>query len=361
MPEDTLKPGLRAALRMHEIGTQSPYKLFFAAKGKSGASFGFMQGDLATGQPEVRPTFRNAMASAGIPATATSSLLHRLSVHLVGNPLSPEERDQVNAALLASRVLVDAMDEDILGTVYAGLDTCISRAHVADRKITPEGQILMAMWINMTGPPTKILTWIGGGDPGLNTSVPTPDVIVDGNNVRTYLRATDYYSENPGNFPHLLESLAAGIKELPSSFGTGFAAPTAATGLPQNCYVYEQATGCILAREDGLNDLLATGYSGSEKEGGKNNPSMQCERDLGPIPRGTYTIGVPFTGPSPFSLRLTPDPGNDMCGRNGFLIHGDSISLPGTASQGCIILRRPVRERIHQNELGKLIVVERLF
>lgn len=363
MPDNTLKPAIRASLRMHEIGDKSPYQLFFAAKGKSGASFGVMQGDLAAGQTEVAQTFKNAMAAAAIPSDATSSLLQRLSAHLIGNPLDPKERDQVNDALAGSSPLVDAMDEGILGKVYSGVDTCISRAHVVGREITPESQILMAMWINMTGPPSKILAWLDGGNPGLSKPVPTPGSIVDGDAVCTYLRATDYYQQNPQNFAHLIESLNAGLKGLPSSSGAaamaGVAAATAST-FPQNCYVYEQATGRIIAREDGLNDLLATGYSGSEAKGGKNNPSAQSEPNVGPIPRGKYSIGEPFTGPSPFSLRLTPDPANQMFGRDGFLIHGDSVAEPGTASHGCIILPRPIRERINKSKVDVLTVVERL-
>ena len=64
--------------------------------------------------------------------------------------------------------------------------------------------------------------------------------------------------------------------------------------------------------------------------------------------------------PSPFSLRLTPDPANDMCGRDGFLIHGDSIAHPGTASQGCIILNRLQREHIAASPVKLLRVVERI-
>jgi hypothetical protein len=52
MVDEMLKPALRVALRLHEIGDLSPYQLGFAGKGKSGASFGFMQADLAAGQPE---------------------------------------------------------------------------------------------------------------------------------------------------------------------------------------------------------------------------------------------------------------------------------------------------------------------
>lgn len=59
-------------------------------------------------------------------------------------------------------------------------------------------------------------------------------------------------------------------------------------------------------------------------------------------------------------LREGPDPANDMCGRGGFLIHGDSTADPGTASQGCIILNRSQREQIAANPVKLLRVVERM-
>src|SRR5271156_2644589 len=128
MVDETLKPALRTALRLNEIGDASPYQLSFAGKGKSGASFGFMQGDMVAGQPEVQQTFHNALEAAGIPAATIDDLAQQLSVPLVSCPLTQDERQEVNAALLASRALVDAMDEIILGKVYDSLDTCTARA-----------------------------------------------------------------------------------------------------------------------------------------------------------------------------------------------------------------------------------------
>jgi len=46
---------------------------------------------------------------------------------------------------------------------------------------------------------------------------------------------------------------------------------------------------------------------------------------------------------------IAPDPGNDMLGRTGFFIHGDSAIFPGWASAGCIvILDLAARQRIGQ-------------
>ena len=362
MPDDALKPALRAALRLHEIADKTPYRLFFAGKGKSGASFGFMQGDLAAGQPEVRQTFLNVCAAAGIGAAAAATLVQRLSVPLIVNPLDPAETQQVNDALAASSRLVDAMDEAILQKVYASLDTCLATAGAAHRGIAPKALIYMALWINMTGPPTKLLVWLGGRDPGLHRPVALPDQLVDAPAMEAYLQATDYFVENPGNLPHMLQCAAAGASLLAAPPPVGIAAPAAvpAAALPDTCFAYEQATGNIFEVAGGGRDLIDTGYSGSDQHGGKNNPLAQCVQDIGPLPRGRYTIKPPVAGPSPFSLPLTPAPDNEMCGRSGFLIHGDSIAQPGTASHGCIIVRRPTRQHIADSGIDLLVVVERL-
>ncbi len=109
--------------------------------------------------------------------------------------------------------------------------------------------------------------------------------------------------------------------------------------------MYLQSTGELF---DGEGLLVGTGYSGAGI--GRNNPALDSVHNVGPIPAGEYTIGAPEDlagGPhGPFVLRLEPDPANNMHGRDGFLIHGDAIARPGSASHGCIILPRRVRERI---------------
>lgn len=142
--------------------------------------------------------------------------------------------------------------------------------------------------------------------------------------------------------------------EMPAAEEMLFSSPRAEQ------YVYEQATGNTYVDYGGSYDFFASGYSGSADHGGKNNPDAQCEKDIGPLPRGIYQIGNPVTGPSPFSLPLKPAPENDMCGRSGFYIHGDSIAAPGRASHGCIIMKRPDRERMAASGLRKLKVVDRI-
>jgi hypothetical protein len=107
-------------------------------------------------------------------------------------------------------------------------------------------------------------------------------------------------------------------------------------------WTYVQKTGELL--RDGLH--IAVGYSGWKN--GKNNPGLQNVEEVGPIPVGKYLVGTPHDTLThgPFVLPLTPDPGNEMFGRSAFLMHGDSVVDPGTASRGCIIMSRAVRTEV---------------
>jgi Protein of unknown function (DUF2778) len=123
-------------------------------------------------------------------------------------------------------------------------------------------------------------------------------------------------------------------------------------------WTYEQTSGELF---NAAGELVGTGYSGFDV--GKNAPSWQDHHDVGPIPRGLYTIGAPFDvkipGPhGPFVLPLEPDANNEMFGRSGFLCHGDSISHAGSASHGCIIQALPVRRAIAASGDNQLHVVE---
>ena len=98
--------------------------------------------------------------------------------------------------------------------------------------------------------------------------------------------------------------------------------------------------------------FVAKGYSGGGA--GKNNPAMEGVRATGPIPRGKWKIRAPYNSPAvgPYVLPVwAADDGvfDDVHGRtkrSAFRIHGDSIRAPGTASKGCIILPRAIRQQI---------------
>jgi len=122
-------------------------------------------------------------------------------------------------------------------------------------------------------------------------------------------------------------------------------------------WIYEQATGKFRHNDE----APCVGYSGYGP--GKNQPDSQNQVGIGPIPQGAYNIGAeveddPLTinRHGPVALHLLPCTGTQTFGRSGFLMHGDNIEHPGQASHGCIILPRPVRERVRDSN-DKLLVV----
>lgn len=124
-------------------------------------------------------------------------------------------------------------------------------------------------------------------------------------------------------------------------------------------WTYEQATG-ILRNPNG--GVAGSGYSGAGA--GKNNPELENIVDVGPIPTGLYTIGEMYDatneGHGPDALPLTPDTENQMYGRSGFLMHGDSIAHPGSASEGCIIQALAVRIVVNSSSDKRLCVISGL-
>jgi len=118
-------------------------------------------------------------------------------------------------------------------------------------------------------------------------------------------------------------------------------------------WTWKQQDGALISPSG---KTITHGYSGADA--GKNNPDMQNVPNVGPIPRGLYSILFPRTTVShgPYVMPLVPDAATGTYGRSGFLIHGDSKAAPGTASHGCIILPRSVREQIWSSNDHQLTV-----
>ena len=113
-------------------------------------------------------------------------------------------------------------------------------------------------------------------------------------------------------------------------------------------WTFEQRTGKLY---DPTGKLIATGYAGGncgKNPEGKNNPEMQGVPKVGPLPVGTYTRGEVLMSShlGPFAIPLLPNSGNDMLGRGGFYMHGDTTPS-GNASEGCLIIPRAVRESFY--------------
>lgn len=114
---------------------------------------------------------------------------------------------------------------------------------------------------------------------------------------------------------------------------------------------YSQTTGHLTR----AGELVGIGYSGAGP--GRDNPAMEAVHNVGPIPKGLYSIGPAFDAPvqGPCVMRLTPV-GHDALGRTGFMIHGDNPAHD--ASTGCVVMGPGARQSIVAHSDRTLEVTE---
>ena len=106
---------------------------------------------------------------------------------------------------------------------------------------------------------------------------------------------------------------------------------------------------------------ISTGYAGGnlgKSPEGKDNPEDEGIKNVGPLPEGMYTFGTPVEHSQlgVFAIPLIPDAGNDMKGRGGFYLHGDTTP-PGNASEGCIVQPPTTRHTAWNSDDHRLQVV----
>ena len=124
--------------------------------------------------------------------------------------------------------------------------------------------------------------------------------------------------------------------------------------------IYAQATGRLWLRDEATAEKAASmgrGYSGHPPY--VNKTEAEGLVAAGPIPRGSYRLVGPFNhvrlGPVVFYLE--PAKATNLFGRSGFFIHGDNSYGNQTASHGCIVLSRAIREKIATTPVRTLVVV----
>jgi RHS repeat-associated protein len=127
-------------------------------------------------------------------------------------------------------------------------------------------------------------------------------------------------------------------------------------------WIYSQSTGKLYHQPPAIQGggppapVASGGYSGNVT--GYNNPSMNVP-NVGPILQGGWNIGTPYNSPNvgPFAIPLAPNSGTNTYGRTDFRIHGDNSCMCGSASEGCVIFNRQVRNQIINSGDPNFIVV----
>lgn len=115
---------------------------------------------------------------------------------------------------------------------------------------------------------------------------------------------------------------------------------------------YDRRSGNIDLRST----FIGSGYSGHGV--GLDNPDKEDMQNIGPIPRGEWHIDrwdEHHGDKGPVVAVLSPV-GHDAHGRSAFLIHGDNSALNHTASHGCIIASRAIRDALRASGETALVV-----
>ena len=144
--------------------------------------------------------------------------------------------------------------------------------------------------ISITGTTTNSYTYTGREIDGLGIN---------------YYRARYYnpaigrfISEDPMGFEGSGANLYAYVNDSPINF-------IDPPGLRCTCS-YGQSSGMLRCVDNATGKVVAQGIGYSGIGPGLNNPSMQGVEDTGPLPQGSYSIGLPNTKKGPITIPLTP-------------------------------------------------------
>lgn len=119
-------------------------------------------------------------------------------------------------------------------------------------------------------------------------------------------------------------------------------------------WVYSQLEGQL------FHDDIFKGYGYSGHGIGYNNPNAESLKGVGVIPSGKYKIDAWEDHHKVLGVcvaHLSPVNPSDVFGRSGFFIHGDNQKMNHTASDGCIILNRLLRNLIQASKDNDLLVI----
>lgn len=215
MVDSSLVPAIGRAIQENELGTASAYCLSYACRGTSAASFGIFQGDTNVNHV-ARATLLQVLQAHNTDSAAITRIIAGVSQPCPnGSALNAADGALADAALASDqrRVLVDAMDTELLHIVLAEVDTCLSAASQRNLSIDRVVLLYIALWVNMTGAPETLNKCLSGTqEVGLVSPV---GPVVTKQSIEAYLQANTYFRLHPHNFVHMQTSVNAGAGLLP--------------------------------------------------------------------------------------------------------------------------------------------------
>lgn len=103
-------------------------------------------------------------------------------------------------------------------------------------------------------------------------------------------------------------------------------------------------------------ELVGFGYSGAP--GYTNRSSEVDKKSKGPIPPGEWFFDrAPWSRKGPQVMSLIRGPQTETFGRSAFMIHGDNKRRNRSASNGCIVFDRHIRDQLAADAPGRLVVL----
>lgn len=218
-----LAAAIQHALGWHEVGNQPAvaYRLSFARIGVSGGSYGYLQND-AHSNPAALHTLDLILQGALVPVAQRGRILGELRNPAPSNPLSATDLAAVNAAINSTqgRALVDEMDAKTLAGLLAEVDRCIAAVSEQSAVIARAALIGMALWINQSGEPTRLLQWLGGAHVTIQGRIVPPvkrGDVIDEAAWLSYFGAIPFVVEHPNQLPRMVEAINVGLSALPDA------------------------------------------------------------------------------------------------------------------------------------------------
>lgn len=210
----SLNPIIVECLRHFNGGSINPYALRFGGEGRTGACFGLFQSDCAA-YKTAHECLIDIMHACHLPVGQIARIGDILRHSTDRNPLSPSDTAALGAALASpiGRSLIDRHDAHTFETINRHVARVLDQAERAKRHMTRDAILYAALWIHVTGSPTRLCRWIAAYPVACIDGTSIPPIPeqgdITGAMLCLYLKASCYIRENPENLDRFSRAVAS--------------------------------------------------------------------------------------------------------------------------------------------------------